>query len=192
MMIFGVKSNIFSLTVRFTSGVVWSTFQLLRTYQFNSDRALMQRTNQELKVHLILYIYIFIPSFISKNEIGGSYKLLKVIVSLYKFHVSVHFCVYYWTCFECLQKLSFSYKNNIIPLQEFWKIGISFLKLWHSGTNITVTVLFFFVHLLYFSSLHFQREVLSLTSLICELKDRTRRCLRAPRALRMPVSSLRP
>ena len=60
MIIFGVKSNIFSLTVRFTSGVVWSTFQLLRTSQFNSDRALMQRTNQELKVHLIFYIYIYI------------------------------------------------------------------------------------------------------------------------------------
>lgn len=97
MVIFGVKSNIFSLTIRFTGGIVWSTFQLLRTSQFNSDRTLMQRTNQELKVHLILYIYIyvFIPSFISKNEIGDSYKLLKVVVSLYKFHVSVHVCIYY-------------------------------------------------------------------------------------------------
>ena len=97
MIIFRVKSNIFSLTIRFTGGIVWSTFQLLRTSHFNSDRTLMQRTNQKLKVHLIIYIYmcVFIPSFISKNEIGGSYKLLKVVVSLYKFHVSVHVCIYY-------------------------------------------------------------------------------------------------
>ena len=60
MIIFRVKSNIFSLTIRFTGGIVWSTFQLLRTVQFNSDRTLMQRTNQKLKVHLILYICMYL------------------------------------------------------------------------------------------------------------------------------------
>ena len=129
MIIFRVKSNIFSLTIRFTGGIVWSTFQLLRTSHFNSDRTLMQRTNQKLKVHLIIYIYmcVFISGILqarilewvaisfSTGSLGPRDWTSISWVSWMDRQI-----IYHWAMWET----DYSFFESLMPFDEIWPLSL--------------------------------------------------------------------
>lgn len=85
-----------------------------------------QRAGAELHIHpdfLRVCFGLFMPSYSSENEVGGSWKPVKAAVSL---HINViclyiHMFVTAPIFFKFFQKLSFNYKNNIIYYKSFRK-----------------------------------------------------------------------